>query len=147
MIMARRIGGHHIDGGNQHTSDRPLIVFAEHSKYLRALILAASFLPVDFEMNSLFMELLPPPVSFPDCCCCCCWDVLNWLEPLAGRKSIFVPTRTNGAFGQWCFTSGAHFELMLWKEWMLSTLKHRRKTSAWKLQKKVLQSVRRDRSW
>ena len=107
----------------------PLWVRAEHSRYLTARILFASFWPCSLLIGEW-------PLSARACS-----------ASLSSLRSILVPDKQNsvslylslstlpinkmGASGQWCLISGHHFEVTFSKEEGLTTEKQMRKTSVW----------------
>lgn len=76
---------------SSNTILRPFRVSAEHSTYLTARIVLHSCLPCALVMGVWFRSLRLIIVF------------------RSSRKSSFVPTRMIGTFGQWCFTSGYHW--------------------------------------
>lgn len=98
---------------SSNTCFKPLCVSAEHSKYLTALILLASFWPCSLLMGEWLLSARACRAS------------------LSSRRSILVPIKRMGASGQWCLISGHHLEVTFSNEDGLTTEKHMRKTSVW----------------
>lgn len=83
---------------SSNTCLRPRCVSAEHSMYLTERILFANFWPCS-------------RLSGDKPCSANAFNVSR-----SSRKSIFVPTKSTGASGQWCFISGYHLDVTFSKE-------------------------------